>query len=115
MGLKSGETMDFQITDAAQAQIEKLIQEETEGSFFRISINAGGCSGFEYHFIFDDCRTEDDIVFNKGNIQVVIDEVSLSLLKDGILDYTQDLFSAKFTIINPNAATGCGCGNSFSI
>lgn len=107
--------MDFQITDTAKAQIEKLLQEEAEGSFFRISVSAGGCSGFEYHFIFDDAQTEDDIVFKKDNINVVIDEVSLSLLKDGILDYTQDLFSAKFAVINPNAATGCGCGNSFSI
>ena len=107
--------MSFEITQAAAHRIQKLLADEAEGFFFRISITGGGCSGFQYNFIFDDTLTNDDQVFEQLNTKVVIDEMSLGLLAGGHLDYTEDLVASRFVITNPNASAGCGCGNSFTL
>jgi iron-sulfur cluster insertion protein len=106
------------ITDSAARQVAHLIsQEESTGNplFLRISVSGGGCSGFQYHFTLDDTQTPDDQAFSKNDIDVVIDSVSLGLLSDALVDYTQDLTSSQFVIKNPNATASCGCGNSFSL
>ncbi|MES2253001.1 MAG: iron-sulfur cluster insertion protein ErpA [Pseudomonadota bacterium] len=107
--------MSFTITQSAAERIQNLLTGETEKSFFRISITGGGCSGFQYNFLFDDVLTEDDRVFDQYNIKFVIDDTSLSLLAGGALDYTEDLVASRFVITNPNASAGCGCGNSFTL
>jgi iron-sulfur cluster insertion protein len=109
------------ITDSAASRVAHLIsQEVSQGSVhsplrLRISVSGGGCSGFQYHFILDDAQTPGDQLFEKNGIAVVIDEVSLDLMSDAIIDYIEDLTSAQFVIKNPNATASCGCGNSFSI
>lgn len=93
-----------------------LIQQQGEqASFLRITVEGGGCSGFQYKFALDQTSQEGDTLFTQGNAQVVVDATSLALLQDSTLDYTEDLAQSTFIIQNPNAASKCGCGNSFSL
>ena len=104
------------LTQSAVRHIAALKQqEEAEGAFLRIVVSGGGCSGFQYGFSFDDARNEDDVVFERDGVAVVVDEVSLGLLGGAEVDFVEDLMGASFQIRNPNAASSCGCGNSFSI
>jgi iron-sulfur cluster insertion protein len=104
------------ITESAARRIEALKESEnTPGAFLRISVSGGGCSGFQYGFTLDDTPHEDDSVFVRNGAEVVIDSVSLDLLDGAEIDFVEDLMGASFQIRNPNAASSCGCGNSFSI
>ena len=104
------------ISDSAARRIAALkTQEAAEGAFLRIAVSGGGCSGFQYGLSFDEERTPDDVVFEHGGVRVVVDEVSLDLLNGSEVDFVEDLMGASFQIKNPNAASSCGCGNSFSI
>ena len=104
------------VTDSAARRIAALRQqEEAASAFLRVSVSGGGCSGFQYGINFDDERSADDFVFESGGVAVVVDDVSLDLLNGSELDFVEDLMGASFQIKNPNAASSCGCGNSFSI
>jgi iron-sulfur cluster insertion protein len=105
------------VTESAARRIAALKQqeEEAEGAFLRIAVSGGGCSGFQYGLSFDDQRNPDDAVFERDGIAVVVDDVSLDLLNGSEIDFVEDLMGASFQIKNPNAASSCGCGNSFSI
>ena len=104
------------ISDSAARRIAALkTQEAAEGAFLRIAVSGGGCSGFQYGLSFDEERNPDDVVFEHGGVRVVVDEVSLDLLNGSEVDFVEDLMGASFQIKNPNAASSCGCGNSFSI
>jgi iron-sulfur cluster insertion protein len=104
------------ITDSAARRIAALkAQEAAEGAFLRIAVSGGGCSGFQYGLSLDEDTNPDDVVFEHGGIRVVVDEVSLDLLNGAEVDFVEDLMGASFQIKNPNAASSCGCGNSFSI
>jgi len=104
------------VSASAARRIAALrVQEAAEDAFLRIAVSGGGCSGFQYGFSFDDQRNEDDVVFERDGIAVVVDEVSLGLLHGAEIDFVEDLMGASFQVRNPNAASSCGCGNSFSI
>jgi iron-sulfur cluster insertion protein len=104
------------ISDSAARRIAALkAQEEAEGAFLRIAVSGGGCSGFQYGLSFDEETNPDDVVFEHGGVRVVIDDTSLDLLNGSEIDFVEDLMGASFQIRNPNAASSCGCGNSFSI
>ena len=104
------------LTESAVRRIAVLrTQENAENAFLRIAVSGGGCSGFQYGLSFDDQRNEDDFIFERDGVGVVIDDVSLGLLNGAELDFVEDLMGASFQIKNPNAASSCGCGNSFSI
>jgi iron-sulfur cluster insertion protein len=102
------------ISDSAARRITAL-KEAAEGAFLRIAVSGGGCSGFQYGLSFDEETSPDDVVFEHGGIRVVVDDVSLELLNGSEVDFVEDLMGASFQIKNPNAASSCGCGNSFSI
>ena len=104
------------ISDSAARRIAALkAQEAAEGAFLRIAVSGGGCSGFQYGLSFDEQTSPDDVVFEHGGVTVVVDDVSLDLLNGAEVDFVEDLMGASFQIKNPNAASSCGCGNSFSI
>ena len=104
------------ISDSAARRIAALkAQEAAEGAFLRIAVSGGGCSGFQYGLSFDEETSPDDVVFEHGGIRVVVDDVSLELLNGSEVDFVEDLMGASFQIKNPNAASSCGCGNSFSV
>jgi len=104
------------LTENAVRRIAVLrAQENAENALLRIAVSGGGCSGFQYGLSFDDQRNEDDLVFEREGVGIVVDEVSLGLLNGAEVDFVEDLMGASFQIKNPNAASSCGCGNSFSI
>ena len=104
------------VTESAARRIALLRdQEQAENAFLRIAVSGGGCSGFQYGFSFDDQRNDDDLVFERDGVAIVVDDVSLDLFNGAEVDFVEDLMGASFQIRNPNAASSCGCGNSFSI
>jgi iron-sulfur cluster insertion protein len=104
------------VTESAANQVAFLkTQENAGGAFLRIAVSGGGCSGFQYGFSFDDSKNADDHVFERDGVEVVVDDVSLELLNGAEIDFVEDMMGAAFQIRNPNAASSCGCGNSFSV
>jgi iron-sulfur cluster insertion protein len=91
------------------------IQENAPDSFLRLAVSGGGCSGFQYNFSFDQNRNQDDRAFERDGVTLIVDEVSLDLLKGAEIDFVEDMMGASFQVKNPNAASSCGCGSSFSI
>lgn len=104
------------ISSSCAARIAELKQQQGDSDLMlRLSVSGGGCSGFQYGFDFDKTKNDDDILFEKDGIHVVIDEMSLELLDGSEIDFVQDLMGAAFKINNPNATSECGCGASFSL
>lgn len=85
-----------------------------EGKALRVAVEGGGCSGFQYEIALDE-PAEDDLVLEGAGQKVVVDSVSLPFLADAVIDFTEELIGARFTIENPNATAACGCGTSFSM
>ena len=102
---------EIKFTDKAIKQINNLLVEKAKGSFFRIAIKGGGCSGFQYDFSFDTKADQDDLVFNN----VLIDKKSAELLNGSEIDYVSELIGESFKITNPQSKSSCGCGVSFSL
>lgn len=104
------------LTENAARRVALLrVQENSPNAFLRLAVSGGGCSGFQYGFSFDDSRTGDDVAFERDGITLVIDNVSLELVKGAEIDFVEDMMGASFQVRNPQAASSCGCGNSFSI
>jgi iron-sulfur cluster insertion protein len=104
------------ISESAAKRVAFLkVQEKAADAFLRIAVSGGGCSGFQYGFSFDDTRLDGDQVFERDGVQVVVDDTSLDLLNGAEIDFVEDMMGASFQIRNPNAASACGCGNSFSV
>lgn len=111
-----GTAGEIRISAKAAGRIATLVANEGDPAFMlRIAVSGGGCSGFQYGFSLDNQRRDDDRVFENGGIKVVVDEVSLELLRGAELDYIDDLIGAYFAVKNPNATATCGCGSSFSV
>jgi len=98
-------------TDNAIKQINYLLDKKEKGSFFRIAIKGGGCSGFQYEFTFDKEKSKDDLNFEN----ILIDKTSADLLKGSEVDYVSELIGEQFKITNPQTKSSCGCGVSFSL
>jgi len=104
------------LSDSALAKVRQLLEEEDNPDLkLRVFISGGGCSGFSYGFTFDDEIAEDDAVFERDGIALLVDALSYEYLLGSQVDYREDLSGAAFVVNNPNAASTCGCGNSFSI
>jgi iron-sulfur cluster insertion protein len=107
---------NFIISENAAKRIAQLMDdEENKNVRLRISVLGGGCSGFQYNYDFDTAKNNDDLLFEKDGIEVVIDDTSIEFISGSMLDYVETLGSAAFEIKNPNATANCGCGNSFSV
>ena len=102
---------EIKFTDKAIKQINHLLSSKDKGSFFRIAIKGGGCSGFQYDFSFDQVENEDDLKQNN----ILIDKNSADLLKGSEIDYVDELIGSSFKINNPQTKSSCGCGVSFSL
>ena len=107
----------FRLTARAAAQIKEIMRAQPSGpaQALRVAVLAGGCSGFQYSFELDGDRTADDLVVEHDGATVLVDPASLDLLAGSELDYTDALMGAHFAVRNPNAASACGCGTSFSV
>ena len=102
---------EIKFTDNALKQIDNLLSKKDKGSFFRIAIKGGGCSGFQYEFTFDQSREKDDLNFQN----ILIDKASADLLKGSEVDYVSESIGEQFKITNPQTKSSCGCGVSFSL
>jgi len=103
------------LTARAARRINEIMAGEPPGSMLRISVNGGGCSGFQYAFDVDRSQQAEDIVVERDGATVVVDEVSLQYMGGSVIDFVDDLIGQSFKIENPQATAGCGCGTSFSI
>ncbi len=104
------------LSDSAARRISKLAMlEGNPDQMLRLTVSDGGCSGFQYGFSFDTVTNEDDHVFQKDAAKLVVDDISLDLLAGAELDFAEDLMGSYFKVNNPNAASSCGCGTSFSV
>lgn len=107
---------NFSISESATARIAHLLSGEPPGTHLRVAVEGGGCSGFQYRYDFEQgAPTAADTLFGTNTAPVIVDETSLQFLSDAVLDYVETLGAAAFEIKNPNAKSGCGCGNSFSV
>ena len=102
---------EIKFTDKALKQIDTLLSKKDKGSFFRIAIKGGGCSGFQYEFTFDNLKADDDLNYKN----ILIDKTSADLLKGSEIDFVNELIGSQFKISNPQSKSSCGCGVSFSL
>ncbi len=108
--------MPLLFSDQAAKKVRSLVmEEENENLRLRVFVSGGGCSGFEYGFTFDDEVEDDDIEVENSGVSLVVDVLSFEYLAGSSIDYLEDLQGSRFVVVNPNAASTCGCGNSFSI
>ncbi len=104
------------VSDSALAKVKSLVEEEGNPDLkLRVYVTGGGCSGFQYGFTFDEAVAEDDSIVERDGIKVVVDAMSYPYLVGAKVDYEEGLQGSKFVIQNPNAASTCGCGSSFSV
>lgn len=107
---------ELMISPRAARRIEQLVAAEGNAALMlRVAVSGGGCSGFKYGFSLDDQRNDDDRVIKVGGATVIVDEISLDLLRGAELDFVEEMIGSYFAVRNPNAASTCGCGSSFAI
>ena len=110
------EAPPLNFTEAAAQKVGQLIEAEGNADLkLRVFISGGGCSGFQYGFTFDEEIQDGDTEVAKGGVVLIVDPMSVQYLMGAEIDYKDDLSGAQFIIRNPNAATTCGCGSSFSV
>lgn len=107
------ETID--LTPSAAARVAAIAAKQAKPAILRLSVEGGGCSGFQYKFGLADTVDADDSVATRDGVRLVVDSVSLDLVQGAAVDYVESLGGSAFKVTNPNAASGCGCGSSFSV
>jgi iron-sulfur cluster assembly accessory protein len=108
-------TASVTVTERAAKHITVIVSNEPENNMLRVSVEGGGCSGFEYRFDLVSNVEPEDILIERAGAKVLVDPLSLTYLAGSEIDYVDDLMSASFKIKNPNATAACGCGTSFSV
>ena len=103
------------LTPAAAARVAAIASRQNKPAILRLAVDGGGCSGFQYRFDFADAVAADDSVAECDGVRLVVDAISLDLVRGCAVDYVESLGGAAFRVDNPNAAAGCGCGSSFAI
>jgi iron-sulfur cluster insertion protein len=103
------------LTEQAAKRIVALLSGEAPGSVFRVSVEGGGCSGFQYQFAIDPAPKEEDALVERDGARVAIDPASVGFLAGATINFIDDLMGQSFRIENPNAVSSCGCGTSFSL
>jgi iron-sulfur cluster assembly accessory protein len=110
-------TMDASVTvsERAAKRIGEILKAEPPGTMLRVSIEGGGCSGFQYKFDMERARADDDLAITRDGATVVIDPVSMNYMAGAEIDFVDDLIGASFKVKNPKATASCGCGTSFAL
>lgn len=115
-GIETFTPMPLYVSENAVAKVKSLVDEEGNTDLkLRVFVTGGGCSGFQYGFSFDELVAEDDTIVEKDGVTVVADPLSIQYLMGSTVDYEEGLQGSRFSVSNPNAATTCGCGSSFSV
>jgi iron-sulfur cluster insertion protein len=105
----------IQLTPSAAQRVATIAARQGKPAILRLSVDGGGCSGFQYRFGLEEQIDSDDAQVETDGVKLVVDSVSLDLVRGCAVDYVENLGGAAFKVENPNAASGCGCGSSFSI
>src|SRR5438105_9667203 len=103
------------VTERAALRIGEILRREPAGTMLRLSVEGGGCSGFQYKFDMDRARADDDMLVRRDDAAVLIDPISLGYLAGSEIDFVDDLIGASFRVNNPQAKASCGCGTSFAL
>jgi iron-sulfur cluster assembly accessory protein len=103
------------VTERAAQKIGEILKREPAGTMLRVSVEGGGCSGFQYKFDTENSRSDDDVVIERAGATVLIDPVSLNYMAGSEIDFVDDLIGSSFKINNPKATASCGCGTSFAL
>ena len=106
---------DIILTENAARRVAWIAERQHKPAILRLAVDGGGCAGFTYKFELAETADADDAVAETGGVKLVVDPVSLDLVKGSAVDFVEDLGGAAFKVTNPNAQSGCGCGSSFSV
>ena len=106
---------DIILTQNAAKRVAWIAERQHRPAILRLAVDGGGCAGFTYKFELSDGQESDDLVTETDGVKLVVDPVSLELVKGSAVDFVEDLGGAAFRVTNPNAQSGCGCGSSFSV
>ncbi|MGZ8283451.1 MAG: HesB/IscA family protein [Allosphingosinicella sp.] len=109
------ETNDISLSPSAAARVAAIAERQGKPPILRLAVEGGGCAGFQYRFGLADDSATDDIAVARDGVTLVVDEISLDLVRGSMVDFVESLGGSAFQVTNPNAASGCGCGTSFSI
>ncbi len=108
-------TTDIILTPSAATRVAAIAAKQGKPAVLRLSVEGGGCSGFQYRFGLADAPEDGDTIAIQDGVSLVVDEMSLDLVRGSAVDFVESLGGSAFQVTNPNAASGCGCGSSFSI
>jgi iron-sulfur cluster insertion protein len=103
------------LTESAARRVAWIAQRQSKPAILRLAVDGGGCAGFTYKFELTEAPDAEDTVAETDGVKLVVDPVSLELVKGSAVDFVEDLGGAAFRVSNPNAQSGCGCGSSFSV
>jgi len=106
---------EIALSPSAAARVAAIAARQAKPAILRLSVDGGGCAGFQYRFELADAVAADDEVAREEGVTLVVDPVSLDLVRGSTVDFVESLGGSAFQVTNPNAASGCGCGTSFSI
>ena len=108
-------TASVTVSDKAARRIGQILKTEPAGTMLRVSVEGGGCSGFQYKFDMEREKADDDLIIARDGAVVLIDPVSVQYMAGSEIDFVEDLIGASFKVKNPNATASCGCGTSFAL
>ena len=106
---------EITLTENAARRVASIAERQSKPAVLRLAVDGGGCAGFTYRFDLADGADADDTVAETDGVKLVVDPMSLELVKGSAVDFVEDLGGAAFKVTNPNAQSGCGCGSSFSV
>ena len=107
--------MSLTLSPSAAARVAWIAERQNKPAVLRLSVEGGGCSGFQYRFGLAESVEADDIIASQGEVRLVVDPVSIDLIEGSEVDFIESLGGSMFRVTNPNATAGCGCGSSFSV
>ena len=106
---------DILLTPSAAKRVASIADRQSKPAILRLAVDGGGCAGFTYKFELAGAAEDDDTVAETDGVRLVVDPVSLDLVRGSAVDFVEELGGASFKVTNPNAQSGCGCGSSFSV
>ena len=106
---------DITLTENAAKRVAWIAARQSRPAILRLAVDGGGCAGFTYKFELADSAQDDDAIAEVDGVKLVVDPISLDLVRGSAVDFVEDLGGAAFKVLNPNAQSGCGCGSSFSV
>ena len=109
------DTAQITLTPNAAKRVAVIADKQSKPALLRLSVEGGGCSGFQYRFGLADAIEVDDVIAEEAGVTLVVDSISLDLVRGAAVDFVESMGGSSFQVTNPNAASGCGCGSSFSV